>query len=373
MVIKKVSEVKLNIKPVFIGFYHDYVFEGPCRFGSGEELTKKFDQMTSQEAFQGFRKLVEKNLAGKVNLLSPVYVERNEEFPVTDEMLEKMAEDVERADVYLFGQSGRGYDLIVEFAQRYRKPVMLSGMALATSTTIAALAARGLEAYPTIDWQDILEQLDVLCVRKVLRETKVLLTPVGNSNISFSATDSFLSLEEVTDVFGVRFRHVSAHELIDQTRHVAPDSNQTIPGRKGLNPTDEDMKRIEEITDGLIGDAIACHMEREHVFNSVKAYYIVKKFLEHHQCNAFSMPCPDLCATRRLNEEKITFCLTHSLLNEEGIPSSCEYDIPALLSLIVLMNFSGCAPYMGNTIPSIERNGKRSNITPAFFPRRRFH
>jgi L-fucose isomerase-like protein len=367
MLIRKTIEMKLNVRPVFIGFVHDYVYEGPCRFGSGDELTKKFDQMTNQEAYRGFCDIMKKNLSSRVNLLEPIYVERNEEFPITEEALQKMGQDSGNADVYIFGQAGRGYDMIVEFGQRYRKPIMLTGMALATSTTIAALKARGLEAYATADWQDIMDMLDVMRVRKVLRDSRILLAPVANSNISFSATDSFLSLEKVTEVLGTRFRYVSAHELIDQTRPVAPDSNPTLPGRMGLNPDEADMKEIKRITDELVGGATECHMERELVENSVRAFHTVKKFLEHCDCSAFSMPCPDMCATRRLNQEKITFCLTHSLLNEEGIPSGCEYDIPALLAMIVLMNFAGSAPYMGNTIPTFVKNGRRSNITPAFF------
>jgi hypothetical protein len=315
MPITKTADVKLNVKPVFIAFYHDYVFEGPCRFGSGEELTKKFDQMTNQEAYRGFMKLVDKNLAGRVNLLPPAFVERNEEFPVSDQMMEEMARDSEKADVYLFGQPAGDYDVILEFAQRYRKPVILTGMALATSTTVAALAARGLEAYPTIDWQDITGQLISSC-KKGLKETKVLLAPVGNSNISFSATDSFLSLEKVTEVFGVRFRHVSAHELVDQTRHISPDSNHTLPGRIGLNPTDEDMKKIEEITGSLIDDAIACHMQKEYVFNSVKAYYTVRKFLEHHQCNA--SPCRSRTVRHKKAERGENNILPYAFASERG-------------------------------------------------------
>jgi hypothetical protein len=130
--------------------------------------------------------------------------------------------------------------MIVEFGQRYRKPIMLTGMALAIIPTIAALKARGLEAYATADWQDIMDMLDVMRVRKVLRDSRILLAPVANSNISFSATDSFLSLEKVTEVLGTRFRYVSAPELIDQTRPVAPDSNPTLPGRMGLNPDEAD-------------------------------------------------------------------------------------------------------------------------------------
>ena len=43
-------------------------------------------------------------------------------------------------------------------------------------------------------------------------------------------------------------------------------------------------------------------------------------------------------------------CLSHSLNNEMGLPSACEYDITALICLAILMGVSGKAPYMSNTI-----------------------
>lgn len=370
MPIERTVDIQLNVKPVFICLYHDYVYEGPCRFGSGEELEKKYDLMYNQEAYQLFLKNIKTHLEGKVNLLEPVFVARNEEFQIKEDLLKKITEDMDKTDVYLFGQGGRVYDIVVEFAQRFKKPIMFSEPPnpFFTAITASAIIARGLETYPTLDWDDIIKYMKVLRVRKVLKETRALLASKGNSNISFSTTDSFICLEDVTKKLGVRFRYVDIHELLDQIHFISPpNSNYTLPGRIGLNPTEEDMEHIKEITDKLIAGSLECHMGREDVFNSVKAYYTVKKMLAHHDCNAFSIPCPDICATRRMNEEKITFCLIHSLLNEEGIPSACEYDIPALLAMVILMNFSNAAPYMGNTFPVPLKNGKRLNVSPRYF------
>jgi len=360
--------VRLNVKPIFLAMHHDYVYEGPCRFESGDELKTEYDLKVNEAAYRQFLDDLKAHAADHANLLKPVFIDRNEEFLIQEEQLAKMAEDDDVADAYLIGEKGRGYDMIVEFAQRCKKPILLAENALYMTITMAALLARGLEAYPALTWQDVSGKLDVLRVRKALRETRVLLAPKGNSNISLSTTDSFLSLERVTERLGVRFRYVDAHELLDQTRQADPCMNNTLPGRTALNPTKEDMEEIRKLTEGLVSGATECDMEKEDVLNSVKAYYTVKKLMAHHQCNAFSMPCPDVCATRRLNEEKITFCLTHSLNNEDGMPSACEYDIPALLSMIVLANFSRSAPYMGNTFPVYRKaNGERANLLKRFF------
>ena len=142
-----------------------------------------------------------------------------------------------------------------------------------------------------------------------------------------------------------------------KTHMVDPTTNHTIPGRTAHNIDESDMQAIETISDDLINNAAECNMTKENVVKSVKAFYTVRKLLDVYDCNAFSMPCPDICASRRLDQEQITFCLTHSLLNELGIPSACEYDINALVSMQVLSNFSGGSAYMGNTNPIMYENG----------------
>lgn len=161
--------------------------------------------------------------------------------------------------------------------------------------------------------------------------------------------DNFVDLETVTKRLGTQFCFVNPHELLDQTHIGDPAVNPTTPGRRGLNPTPADVAVMDHITDELISRAVECDMKREEVFSSVRAYVTVKKFLDYYGCNAFCAPCPDICATRRFNEERFTFCLTHSLLGEEGIPSACEYDLSAALSMMILTAFLQKPAYMGNT------------------------
>ena len=160
---------------------------------------------------------------------------------------------------------------------------------------------------------------------------------------------NFVSLEHVTDKLGTQFTFVNLHELIDQTHIGKSGENYTLPGRAALNPTDDDVQEIEALADDLMGNAVECDMSREEVLNSGRFYITVKKMLDYYGCNAFAVPCPDACATRRLNEEHMTFCLTHSLLGENGIPSACEYDIPACLSIAILSTLADKPAYMGNT------------------------
>lgn len=99
-------------------------------------------------------------------------------------------------------------------------------------------------------------------------------------------------------------------------------------------------------------------MQREDIIQTFKGYVLVKKLMDYHECNAFTIPCPDLCSTRRLNEEKLTFCLTHSLNIENGIPSSCDLDFNALVTMDILECLSGKSVYMGNTNAVSLENGE---------------
>ena len=357
-------DIKLNVRPIYIGLVHLSVYEGPCRFGNGEELTPEHERIANKELNEDFIKEVETNLSiNEVNLLTPIYIERFDDLLSNEETFDKMSEDSQNVDIYLISSGIARGGIVIEFAERFNKPIaMVPERCCMIAEVVAAMDARGLESYGYMSWADCISHFKALRVRKVLKNTNILLAPRMNSNNSMASDSTFVSLEMVTRVLGTRFRYINAHELIDQTHKVDSTTNYTTPGRTAYNIDEKDLLDIENITEELIKDASECNMEKESVLKSVKAYYTVKKLLDVYDCNAFSMPCPDICASRRLDQEQITFCLTHSLLNELGIPSACEYDISALVSMQVLINFSGGSAYMGNTNPILYEKGEAQPI-----------
>lgn len=368
MAIKKLDDVRLNVKPMFLTLYHEYKFEGPCRFGEGMQLEKDFDLMMAAEKFKGwYQQLKDAMPEDVVNLLEPVEVQRDENFLTTDEMLEKLGEGSEDVDLYYIGYASRPYDLALEFAQRFHKPCAITQACCASAITSAEFLARGLEFYSFEAWEDATEYMTVLRARKALREAKALCATRMTNTVSVSAPDSIIDPEKATAKFGMRFRYVSAHELLDQTSYDDPMQNHCTPGRMGLNFTEEDAKEIDRQTDELIEGAEECQMTREMVKKSVEGRYAINKFLSAYECNCFTAPCPDLCATRRLNEKQFTMCLNHSLNNEEGIPSACEYDLGALISKIMLQAIGRRPSYMGNCFTSPIRNGVRAPLPKALF------
>lgn len=345
------KDIRLNVQPVTISIYHEYVFEGPCRFGKGDQLTKEYDLMRIAMIHRDFVKEIDEELGnvGFVNIMEPIVIRRDETFPVTDELLDEMGRDADETDLYLIKFHPFGIDFALAFAQKFRKPLASILQCCNDSGMVATLRSREYEAYGWSSWDNAREDMKVLRARKALAATRVLCIPRDNSDNSLSALDSFFHHDVVTKRLGIQFRYCNLHEFMDQTNNVDPTTNPTLPGRRCNNIDDADESEIGELVDRFMADASECDMKREDIFPSMKAYYLVNRLLARFECNAFTAPCPDMCATRRLNESRFTLCLSHSLNNERGICSACEYDLSALASMIVLSNLSFSAPYMGNT------------------------
>ncbi|WP_066649400.1 fucose isomerase [Christensenella timonensis] len=368
--IKKANTVKLNVKPVFIALVHKYFYEGPCRFGKGDALQPGYDAIMEREMYKQFCEDVKNYMPQEVNILEPVYVERYDDWNQEDEMYEKIMEDNDRTDLYLFRTYIGRNEIVLEIAQRTKKPAAVVPTACCEVLALsAALSSRGLEFYAARTWPELATDLKALRLRKVLHNTNVLLSSRFNSTMSFSSVDTFRSLDDVTAKLGVKFRYKNIHELLDQMSPAVEGGNPTTPGRETPDLTEEDMAEVKRLADEMTRDAKEVHVDREFLEKSLIAYVTVKKNLDMADCNAFTVPCPDVCSTRRINEQQFTFCMTHSLLNEQGIPSACEYDINALLSMMLLTGVSYKAPYMGNCVPLPMENGKlnRDAVESSFF------
>ena len=359
MSIQKGIDMKLNVQPIYGNVYHEYVFEGPCRFGTGDQLTEEYDKMAAAVAFEDFKSAIGEHLnAPYLNLLPPLRMELNEEFCFSDSLIDPLTENAAQVDVYLITSSGRVNAGLLALAEKTGKPIITLQFCCNNTTTTAMLRSRGHECYAFTTWENTANFLRILRVRKVLRKSNVLLATRGNSNFAAaSAADGFISMEAVTQKLGTHFSYVDVHELLDQTHYIKEQkkydeatTNYTLPGRVVMNINDQDMEEIEAKADALIKGAKNVALDRKYIVNSLRANKAVLKIMDHMDCNAFAAPCPEMCATRRLNKEQFTFCFNHSLNNEAGIPSACEYDVPGLMAMMILSNLSFSAPYLGNCV-----------------------
>ncbi|WP_316859558.1 hypothetical protein [uncultured Cohaesibacter sp.] len=356
--ISKSIDVTLNVQLVYVALIHEYAYEGPCRFGPPEALTKEFDEKSQAAIFKAWSGGVSGALgsASGINMMPPLYITMSDEFLVEEDDVKKLTKNIAETDLYIFtGMRCEGF--AKEFAMRFNVPVAGEGM-FASTIIKATLSARDYEAYAFMDIPDGIRLLKAMRARKALQNTRVLVATRNNSQYSLGAQDALLSNDEATKRLGVKFNYFSVHEFIDMMHETDKTENYTLPGRAAYNLDETDMQEVNSIVDQLVADSAETDIKREYIVNSVKATTLAKKLMAHFDCNAFTAPCPDICATRRMHEEKFTFCFSHSLLNEQGIPSACELDLIGALSMSAMANITGKAPYQGNTQPCVYGNGK---------------
>lgn len=353
--IEKAKDIKLNVLPLELFCEHLYYYEGPCRFGSGEALEPGYDVTAFAKRAKGFVDDIKNHVPEGVNVMEPVLFHRTDDWDDPEEQWRAMESTVNAADVVIPMAGAGVQDLALKFAMRFKKTMCYcpSSGQFNVPDVPAAISARGYDfkCYSEYRWEDFNTRMIALRAKKVLANTKYLCVTRFDGTASVSRPDSFVSLDLITRKFGTRFHFVNVHEFIDCMSEATPEGNHTTPGRKTLNIDADDMKKANEICDELIAGAEDVKMARELMMPSVIAYVLTHKFMDHFDCNAFSIPCPDICSTRRINQLKFTMCLTNALNAEQGIPSGCEYDLPAVLSEQALIAVSGMSPYMGNTCP----------------------
>lgn len=90
----------------------------------------------------------------------------------------------------------------------------------------------------------------------------------------------------------------------------------------------------------------------ERLEDAEKMYRALKTIVLRHRLTALTIKCFDL-----LDSCGTTACLALSKLNDEGIVSGCEGDIPALWTMMVAYACSGFAPFMANPSSSNSAEG----------------
>lgn len=364
--IEQAKDIKLNVLPLELFCEHLYYYEGPCRFGAGEALEPGYDAVAFAERAKNFVADIKAHVPEGVNVMEPVLYHRTDDWDEPEEQWRAMEDAVNKADVVVPMAGSGVQDLGLKFAMRFGKTMCYcpaSGQ-FNVPDVPAGIAARHLDmkCYSEYRWEDFTLRMTALRAKKVLAQTRYLCVSRFDGRTGVSRPDSWASLDLITKKFGTTFHFVNLHEFIDYMSEATPEGNYTTPGRKTPNVDAEDLKKAEELCDELIAGAEEVRIERELMMPSVIAYVTTRKVMDRFDCNAFSMPCPDACSTRRINQGKFTMCLTHALNAEGGTPSACEYDLPAALSEQALIAVSGKSPYMGNTCPIPMVDGKFKQV-----------
>ena len=155
----------------------------------------------------------------------------------------------------------------------------------------------------------------------VLAKEKVVNTNIGvigGSSSWLIASD--VSKKEVYAAFNINLITIKMDELYSLIE---------------LKEIDTNHKRYSE----LVGK----YKDKETLSTALYIYSALKKLVEKYNLKALTIKCFDL-----LKKYKNTACLALAMLNEEGIVSACEGDVPSLITMYLLYALTGRPSFMAN-------------------------
>lgn len=103
----------------------------------------------------------------------------------------------------------------------------------------------------------------------------------------------------------------------------------------------ENLDKLNE--NSKITDLYKKSFSDENLQGALKIYVALKNIVSKYALRGLTIRCFDL-----LNTVHNTGCIALSLSNDEGIISSCEGDVPALISMLILNALSGEPVFMAN-------------------------
>ncbi len=327
----KAIDVKINVKPISSNRIHLKAYEGPCRTGEMDRLTTEFEINKAKKNYAKFVKDIERNLSKEAVMLEPVSLRLDHDKKWKGDIVfprefRKLESDLSEVDLFLISYRMPGIE-------RYKKPVAMIADGVVNVDISAYLRSKDIEGYAPYDWAELNDLISLMRVRKAVSKTKVLVVTERNACRPHGVY-SICDLNELEERYGVGHKYVSYKEFFGEMGKITESSSG--------------QQLAEEITDKLIGNAQKTHMERGYIVSSVTFYLATKSLMSKYGCNAFTVECFELCASQIPAEVKITPCLTHTLLKDQGYPSACEGDTNVLLAMMLEMYASKKSIYMGN-------------------------
>ncbi len=94
--------------------------------------------------------------------------------------------------------------------------------------------------------------------------------------------------------------------------------------------------------------------EKKVIRNSLKTYLMLSEFVKREKLDALSFRCWPELKSHGIGAP----CLALSLLNNEGCPATCEGDLTAAVSMLILKELSGKPVYLGDFLSFDEEDSK---------------
>jgi hypothetical protein len=341
--------VVLNVKPVMTNIIHTGLWEGPCRWtGVAPAEEKARADRNFARWSEGLRKGRLAREKG-VRLLDPVQITFSEDFRLEPGELARLQPDLEATDLFFVAPWGSSF-AAHEIGARHDRPIAMTGLGCRQVDIAAYSRARGHEAFCAADEDELVGLLALLRARKAFRKTKVLF-PTDRGLPAACSVGSIWDLETMVARTGVGAETVGYEELGRAVQEVSADEAA--------------VRKAEGVADRLLAEARRSFIDRRYVVKSLVFYQAVRRLMARHACNAFTIECFEMCASRRAEQWQVTPCLVHSLHRDLGHASSCEGDLGSLLAMRMLMSVAGRACHQGNADPRPKGTFRINHSVPA--------
>ena len=107
---------------------------------------------------------------------------------------------------------------------------------------------------------------------------------------------------------------------------------------------EELLQEIEKApADAAPAEVVMADKVRASYPGATQIYHALEVLVRRHELGAFTLRCFDL-----LTAVGNTGCLALASFNADGIPASCEGDVPALLSMMIAQALTGCTGFQAN-------------------------
>ena len=324
-------DTKINIKPLFGVRIPAELHEGPCRPDNPSLWDKEEEKENAQLEFQSWKKTLYETLGKNVMIQEPVYVEYAGNHIIDTATWSTITKDDASTDLYVLS-----HYRIPGLGAHTDKAIALVGNACATLDVNATLRSRGETVYGAIDYHHLSQIIDALKVKKALSQTKMLAVSDGKWDYEFNAVRSNIDTNILKDKFGVDSHYITIDEMMDEFRLVEKDKDY--------------LDLADKITYELLQHAEKSSMPAENIKPSILYYLTAKKMMQKYGCNGFTATCQEFCVSLNPMQHRVTPCITHTLLKDEGYISVCEADTNAFFSMGLQMYTANKTPYMGNTL-----------------------
>lgn len=328
-------DVRLQIKPVMTNIIHTGVWEGPCRWRSvsvedeARHAASSFARWSQQLKDQGLGR------PGDAELLESAHLTFDEGFTISDDQWAGLAADSQRTDAYFVYPAGSSVSAY-QIAERFEKPILLKGLGCRNVDIAAFTKARGREAFVSADEDEFQRIVKLLRARKTFRQTRVLF-PTDLGLPASCSVGSIWDLQDLDQRLGVAVRIIPYRELAAQMERTLSDAALT--------------EQAGQVADELLKHADRSHLDRSYVVRSLQFYRTIRRLMQQHDCNAFTIECFEFCSSQLPEQWKITPCLVHSLQRNLDHASSCEGDLGSLLAMRLLMSVAEKSCHQGNSDP----------------------